>query len=91
MRVFVSFEIKFKTNQEKILSILKHFGFNRIQNNLYFTDMDFDELFLMKSQIMESIREYDSIIIIPICKSCYEKTNVFGRNLKFQDDLYKIF
>lgn len=91
MKVFVSFEIKFKTNQEKILSILKHFGFNGIQENLYFADIDFDELFLMKSQIMENIREYDSILVFPVCKSCYEKANVFGRNLKFQDDLYKIF
>ena len=46
MKVFVSFEIRFKTNQEKILSILKHFGFNGIQKNLYFADIDFDDLFL---------------------------------------------
>lgn len=91
MKVLVSFEIKFKTNKEKIISILKHFGFRRMQENLYFGDVEYDELYAMQSDIMENIREYDSILTIPICKSCYLKLNVFGRNLSFRDELYKIF
>ena len=91
MNVLVSFEIKFRTNREKLIDLLKRFAFKRIQENLYFGDIDFDELFLMQSELMENIREYDSIIMIPICKSCYDKTNTFGRNLSFVEDLYKIF
>lgn len=91
MRVLVSFEIKFKTNREKLIGILEHFAFKEIQENLYFADIDYDELFLMQSEIMENIREYDSVFTIPICKSCYEKTNIFGRNLNFTEDLYRIF
>lgn len=91
MNVLVSFEIRFKTNKEKLIDILTHFAFKRIQENLYFGDIDYDELFLMQSEIMENIREYDSIITIPICKSCYDKTNIFGRNLSFVEELYKIF
>ena len=70
MNVLISFEIRFKTNREKLISILKHFAFKRIQENLYFGDIDYDEYFQMQSGIMENIREYDSIIMIPICKSC---------------------
>ena len=91
MNVLVSFEIRFKTNKEKLIGILKHFAFNRIQENLYFGDIGYDELVLMQSDIMENIREYDSIIMIPICKSCYDKTAAFGRNLSFVEELYKIF
>ena len=91
MNVLVSFEIKFKTNRERLIGILKHFAFKRIQENLYFGNIDYDEFIMMQSDIMENIREYDSIIIVPICKSCYDKTNTFGRNLRFRDDLYKIF
>ena len=46
---------------------------------------------MMQTDIMENIMEYDSIIMIPICKSCYEKTSTFGRNLSFVEDLYRIF
>ena len=31
MNVLVSFEIKFKTNREKLIDLLKHFAFKRIQ------------------------------------------------------------
>lgn len=91
MNVLVSFEIRFKTNSEKLIDLLKHFAFKRIQENLYSGDIDYDELFMMQTDIMENIMEYDSIIMIPICKSCYEKTSTFGRNLSFVEDLYRIF
>ena len=91
MNVLVSFAIKFKTNRERLIGILKHFAFKRIQENLYFGNIDYDGLFMMQTDIMENIREYDSIIMVPICKSCYDKTNTFGRNLSFSDELYKIF
>lgn len=35
MYVIVSFDIKFKTNQEKIESVIEHFGLRKIQNTLY--------------------------------------------------------
>lgn len=91
MKVLVSFEVKFKTNKNKLIEILKHFGFNRLQENLYFAELKYDDLYAMQIYIMENIKEYDSVLTIPICKSCYGKLNVFGRNLKFKDDLYRIF
>ena len=51
MNVLVSFEIKFKTNRERLIGILKHFAFKRIQGNLYFGDIDYDELFMMQTDI----------------------------------------
>ena len=83
MNVLVSFEIKFKTNRKRLIGILKHFAFKRIQENLYFGDIDYDELFKMQTDIMENIMEYDSIIMIPICKSCYEKNQYIWQELKF--------
>ena len=91
MKVLVSLEIKFKTNRNKITDILKHFGFKSLQENLYFGDIEYADYYAMQIYIMENIREYDSVLTIPLCKSCYEKLNVFGRNLSFRDDLYKIF
>lgn len=49
MNVLVSFEIKFKTNRERLIDILKHFSFKRIQENLYFGNIDYDGLFMMQT------------------------------------------
>ena len=91
MKVLVSLEIKFKTNKNKRIDLLKHFGFNRLQENLYFGDIKYADFYAMEIYIMENIREYDSVLTIPLCKNCYEKLNVFGRNLSFTEELYKIF
>ena len=90
MNLIVSFDIKFKTNKENLLKILNHYGFNKIQDCLYFADVDNSHLIEIQDLIMENMKETDSIIIMPLCKSCYEKLNVFGRNLQFEDEFYKI-
>ena len=90
MNLLVSFDIKFKINKENLLKILRHYGFNRIQESLYFAEIKNNQFNNICDEIMENIKESDSIIIIPLCKSCYGKLNLFG-NIKFEDDLYRIF
>lgn len=91
MNLILSFDIKFKINKENLLKILRHYGFKRIQESLYYAEIENNQFNNICDEIMENIKENDSIIIIPLCKSCYGKLNLFGRNIRFEEDLYRIF
>ncbi len=90
MNIFISFDIKFKTNQEKIENILKHTGLRKIQNHTYTGNIEQQELTEIKTKIQENIKPKDTLIILPICKTCYNKKETYG-NIKFKEDLYKIY
>lgn len=89
MFIIVTYDIKFKTNREKIESIFLHYGMRKIQENA-FIDNNI-EFINLKKDINEFIKETDSVLLIPICKSCYNKKEVLGKELKFKEDLYRIF
>lgn len=91
MNLVVSFDIKFKINKENLLKILRHYGFKQIQESLYYAEIQNNQFNTICDEIMENIKENDSIILIPLCKSCYGKLNLIGRNITFEDELYKIF
>ena len=38
-----------------------------------------------------TIREKDSLIILPICDKCYSKKETFGREINFIENLYRVF
>lgn len=83
-----TYDIKFKTNKEKIEQIFLHYGMKKIQESTVIGDIELNEL---KIDINGIIKENDSILLIPICKSCYAKKEVLGRQIKFEEDLYRIF
>ena len=73
MYIIANFDIKFKTNQENIEKILQHYGLRKVQSSLYVGDLDNAERELLKQNIDEIIRDNDSVLIFPICQSCYSK------------------
>lgn len=91
MYMIASFDCKFKTNQEKIEKTLQHFGLRKIQSALYVGELDNGEREMLVKNIDCIIKENDSILIIPICQNCYFKKEYCGREIKFKQDLYRVY
>ena len=89
--MIASFDCKFKTNHEKIEGILQHFGLRKIQSSLYAGELENNERETLVKKINEIIRENDSVLIIPICQNCYNKKDYCGREIKFKNDLYRVY
>ena len=85
------FDVNFKTNKEKIENILRHFGLRKIQTNTYIGKLSKDELTVFKNETEQTIREKDSLLILPICDNCYFKKETFGREINFSENLYRVF
>ena len=91
MHMLASFDCKFRTNQDKIEEILQHFGLRKIQATLYVGELDNNERKTLVKNINEIIKEKDSILIIPLCQKCYLKKEYCGREIKFKNDLYRVY
>ncbi|MGN0176438.1 MAG: CRISPR-associated endonuclease Cas2 [Methanobrevibacter sp.] len=91
MYTIVIFEVNFKTNKEKIENILRHFGLRKIQTNTYIGKLNNTDLTIFKKEIELEIRRKDSLLILPICDSCYSKKETFGREINFSENLYRVF
>ena len=91
MYTIVTFDCKFKTNQENIEKMLQHYGLRKIQSSLYAEDLNNDERKDLCENISKIIREYDNVLIIPICQSCYSKKEIYGRKIKFRDELFRVY
>ena len=91
MYMIASFDCKFKTNQENIENIFQHYGLRKIQSSLYAEDLNNDERKDLCENISKIIREYDNVLIIPICQSCYSKKEIYGRKIKFRDELFRVY
>lgn len=89
--MITSFECKFKTNQEKIEKVLQHYGLRKIQHTLYVGEMNNNERDDLAKNIGEIVRENDIVLIMPICRNCYSKKESLGREIKFKNDLYRVF
>ena len=89
--MIASFDCKFKTNREKIEKTLQHFGLRKIQSALYAGELDNSERETLVKNISEIIKEEDNVLIIPICKNCFSKKDSIGREIKFKNDLYRVY
>lgn len=74
MFIIATYDVKFKTNREKIESIFLHYGMRKIQENTFIANNI--EVNNLKKDIDEVIKENDSVLLMPICKSCYNKFNL---------------
>lgn len=88
MFIVAIYDIKFKSNKEKIEQIFLHYGMRKIQETTFIGNIETNNL---KNDITQIIKEKDSVLLIPMCKSCYSKKEILGRKLKFKEDLYRIF
>ena len=91
MYMLASFDCKFKSNRENIENIFQHYGLRKIQSSLYAEDLNNDECKDLCENISKIIREYDNVLIIPICQSCYSKKEIYGRKIKFRDELFRVY
>ena len=91
MYMLASFDCKFKTNQENIEKTLQHFGLRKIQTTLYVGELENNEREILANNISKIIKKTDSILIIPICQNCYLKKQQCGREIKFENDLYRVY
>lgn len=90
MKILISYDIKFKTNVEKLSNLLLSYGFKQIQKTIYFGEINIDKINKLKINITEITQEKDSVLFIPICKTCFDKKEVYGKYIEFQEELYKI-
>lgn len=90
MYVIVSLDVKFKTNLEKIERIIEYYGLRKIQNTLYVGELDNNERNSLKESIDNVIKEYDSVLILPVCQNCYLKKESCGREIKFDNELFRV-
>ena len=91
MYMITIFDCKFKTNLEKIERTLQHYGLRKIQSSLYAGELDNDDWETLAKNIDEIIRENDSVLMIPLCQKCYSKKKSSGREIKFKNDLYRVY
>ena len=89
--MLASLDCKFKTNKEKIENTLQHFGLRKIQSSLYAGELENNEREILVGNINEIIKENDSVLIIPICQNCYLKKQHCGKQIKFKNDLYRVY
>ena len=91
MYMIAIFDCKFKSNLENIENIFQHYGLRKIQSSLYAGNLNNDERKDLYENISKIIREYDNVLIIPICQSCYSKKEICGRKIKFRDELFRVY
>lgn len=91
MYMLASFDCKFKSNRENIENIFQHYGLRKIRSSLYAGNLNNDERKDLCENISKIIREYDNVLIIPICQSCYSKKEICGRKIKFRDELFRVY
>jgi len=91
MYMIASLDCKFKTNLENIEKVLQHYGLRKIQSSLYAGNLSNDERKDFSENISQFTRENDSVLIIPICENCYTKKQTAGREIKFKNDLYRVY
>lgn len=91
MYMMASFDCKFKGNRKNIEKILQHFGLRKIQTALYVGELENNEREILVKCINETVKEKDSVLIIPICQNCFSKKENCGREIKFKNDLYRVY
>ncbi|WP_303739385.1 CRISPR-associated endonuclease Cas2 [Methanobrevibacter thaueri] len=89
--MIASLDCRFKTNQKNIENVLQHYGLRKIQSSLYAGDLSNGERKDLSEYISGITRENDSVLIIPICENCYAKKQTAGQEIKFKNDLYRVY
>ena len=69
MYTIVTYDCKFKINQEYIENMLQHYGLRKIQSSLYWGELNNNERETLVKNIDEIIKEKDSFLILPICQN----------------------
>lgn len=88
-RILITYNIRFKQEQSKIKRILDYYNFIEINPYTYMAMIEKDEIQNLRDHIEKIKKEDDKILIMPICKSCYEKIDNIGK-IDLDEESYKI-
>ena len=91
MYTIVSFDCKFKGSRKNVERTLQHYGLRKLQPSLYAGDLENGERETLTESISKIVKQTDSVLIVPICQSCFSKKEKFGREIKFDNDLYRVY
>ena len=91
MYTIASFDCKFKGNRENIERTLQHYGLRKLQPSLYAGDLENSERETLTESISKIVKQTDSVLIVPICQSCFSKKEKCGHEIKFDNDLYRVY
>ena len=91
MYTIVSFDCKFKGSRNNVERTLQHYGLRKVQTSLYAGDLENGERETLTESISKIVKQTDSVLIVPICQSCFSKKEKCGREIKFDNDLYRVY
>ena len=69
---------------------LNYNAFKQINEKTYIGNLDNNEILILKEKISKIPDENGFIIIIPICGACYNKITYFGKEIRLEEEKYKI-
>lgn len=79
MNVFVMYDISDTPTRSNFIKKLQFFGLKRIQKSVFYGVLDNDDKFdLIDSFELYLSSESDSIILIPVCKNCFDSIFIEG-------------
>ncbi|WP_346675123.1 CRISPR-associated endonuclease Cas2 [Methanobrevibacter woesei] len=90
MNILILFEMKFKQDMKILTGILDYYGFKKVTETLYITDLSAIELEEFKGKVKEKNIKKGSILIIPLCKGCYNKIETIGKEILNENKEYMI-
>ena len=90
MNILILFEMKFKKDTKILIGILDYYGFKKITETSYSTDLSAIEFEEFKGKVKEKNIKKGSIMIIPLCKGCYNKIETIGKEILNENKEYVI-
>lgn len=86
MKVFVVYDVTENKIRDRVIKILRNFGFLRVQKSVFLGDIPFESIDFIELKMNEIINFFnDSVYIFPVSKKEYEKCNFLSK-----EKLYKI-
>ena len=90
MNILIIFEMRFKQDTNILTGILDYYGFKKITETSYSTDLSNIEFKELKRKIKEKNIKKGFIMIIPLCKGCYNKIETIGKEILNENKEYVI-
>ena len=90
MNILILFEMKFKQDRKIFTGILDYYGFKKITETSYSTDLSAIDIDEFKRKIKEKNIKKGFIMIIPLCKGCYNKIETIGKEILSENKWYVV-
>lgn len=85
MKVFVIYDITENKIRDRVIKILRNFGFLRVQKSVFLGDVSFENINFIEKNINAVINfSFDSIYIFPVSKKEYEKCDFLSKEKSYK-------